>query len=466
MPKISVIMPSLNVGRYIEECMESVLNQTMGDIEIICVDAGSVDGTVEKIRKYAEEDCRITLIISEKKSYGYQMNLGMKAAKGDYIGIVETDDFIVPEMYETLYDAAVQYDADFVKADFDVFTSLKDGERLYLRYVSKNHTCVRYDRIFTSEDYKSSKDTIDIFIWNGIYKRTFLEENRICFQETSGAAFQDCGFRYQVALYVNRGIFLDKSLYRYRRDNIDSSTYNNKCVLFNLSECKNLLKIVRERKIADRKTWEFLAREIGVIACRPYVDLLQWKQPAEESKEALEEFSGILKKFIDDDLLRQDTVPVDLWRQIRILTDNPGFYEYYARLEAEIAANQVMTFLKRISSKEQVILFGSGIAGKCAYCLLSLNKSTNIVAFADNDESKWGTFYGGCLIESPGKLTKEYPDAYYLISSRRYYEELYRQLKESGIPEENIGLYDQMTSPMACTNIFMGTPKHDHIIAL
>ena len=94
MPKVSIIMPSLNVASYIEECMESVIHQSLQDIEILCVDAGSTDGTLEILNEYAKKDGRIRVIKSDRKSYGCQMNLGMKKASGKYIGIVETDDYL------------------------------------------------------------------------------------------------------------------------------------------------------------------------------------------------------------------------------------------------------------------------------------------------------------------------------------------------------------------------------------
>lgn len=456
MPKVSVIMPSLNVADYIRECMESVLKQTLQDIEIICVDAGSEDGTLETLQEYEKKDNRIRLITSEKKSYGYQMNLGMKAANGEYIGIVETDDFIGLEMYKELYNTAINYDADFVKSDFDVFATLEDGERIFLRYSSNKYTCARYNKIFSSEDYKASPVTMDVFIWNGIYKKVFLEDHQIWFQETPGAAFQDCGFRYQVALYAEKGIFLDKSFYRYRRDNAGSSTYNKKCVLFNLSECKNLLRIVRERGITDEKTLAFLAREIAVIAHRPYVELLQWNKPDEKTSEAMEEFREILQKFITDGYLGRKQVSPDMWMQIQIFLENPEVYEYCARLEAETKVNYVKDFLEEISSWKQVILFGSGYVGQCAYSLIRLNKINNIVAFADNSKSKWGTSYGGCSIKEPERLAEEYPNAYYLITNAKYSEEIRGQLREYGIPDFRIGIYKQTTFPVACTNMFMG----------
>ena len=97
-PKVSVIMPSLNVGKYIRESLTSVCNQTLKEIEIICVDAGSTDGTLEIIKEFAASDKRIKVIHSDKKSYGYQMNVGIHEAQGDYIGIVETDDAVLGDM--------------------------------------------------------------------------------------------------------------------------------------------------------------------------------------------------------------------------------------------------------------------------------------------------------------------------------------------------------------------------------
>ena len=98
--KISVIMPSLNVVSYIEESVKSVLNRTFRDIEILCVDAGSTDGTLEKIKKISLDDKRVILIKSDIKSYGHQVNLGINFAKSEYISIVETDDFICENMLE------------------------------------------------------------------------------------------------------------------------------------------------------------------------------------------------------------------------------------------------------------------------------------------------------------------------------------------------------------------------------
>ena len=115
MPKVTVIMPSLNVVKYIDSCMDSVLAQTLQDIEILAIDAGSDDGTFEILQEYASLDKRIKVMQSSKKSYGYQLNMGIALAQGEYVGIVETDDKIEPDMFQTLYESAIKTKADYVK---------------------------------------------------------------------------------------------------------------------------------------------------------------------------------------------------------------------------------------------------------------------------------------------------------------------------------------------------------------
>ena len=111
-------MPSLNVGDYMEQCLSSVLNQSLKDIEVICVDAGSTDQTLDIIKKHQKNDSRIKILYSGKKSYGHQVNMGLKEAKGIYISIVETDDYIDEDMLKDLYGASQNNTVDIIKANF------------------------------------------------------------------------------------------------------------------------------------------------------------------------------------------------------------------------------------------------------------------------------------------------------------------------------------------------------------
>ena len=119
MAKVSVIIPVLNGAEYIRECMDSIVGQTLSDIEIIPVDAGSTDGTLEILKEYAKKDTRIKLLTADKKSMGYQYNLGIQNADGEYVGFCESDDYLASDMLEKLYRTAEERgEMDFIKSDF------------------------------------------------------------------------------------------------------------------------------------------------------------------------------------------------------------------------------------------------------------------------------------------------------------------------------------------------------------
>ena len=223
MPKVSIIMPSLNVGKYIDECINSVVSQTLKDIEILCIDAGSTDGTIDILREYEKKYDNVHVIISDKKSYGYQMNLGISIAKGDYIGIVETDDYIDSRMYECLWNEAEKKHADYAKGISKGF--LDCGENLRFEHdiipcrQLKEHACV--------ECHPCDMPLLfwtDNFLWNGIYRADFMKNIR--FNETHGAAFQDIGALFQIISSAKKAVYVKQLVYYYRRSNSEASSYN------------------------------------------------------------------------------------------------------------------------------------------------------------------------------------------------------------------------------------------------
>ena len=100
MPKVSIIVPTYNVEQYLREAMDSIINQTLKDIEIICIDDGSTDNSGKILDEYASKDSRVKVIHKKNGGYGKAMNVGLDNATGEYVGIVEPDDYIEPDMYE------------------------------------------------------------------------------------------------------------------------------------------------------------------------------------------------------------------------------------------------------------------------------------------------------------------------------------------------------------------------------
>ena len=240
-PNVSVIMPSLNVAPYIRECMESVVNQTLNDIEIICVDAGSTDGTLEVLEEYAARDQRITLIHSDMKSYGYQMNLGIAAAKGEYIGIVETDDFVAPDMFEILYDSAKRKNAEVVKSNYYEYNTLSNSSKK-----CNNNLGLKYGKVISPANNARILRTVPS-IWSGIYKKSFLSTNNIQFLETPDASFQDTGFILKVFLSAHRVLLLKDAFVYYRTDNENSSVNSGEKAYCICEEIDSVQKFISER---------------------------------------------------------------------------------------------------------------------------------------------------------------------------------------------------------------------------
>lgn len=215
-------MPSLNVGEFIAECIESVIDQTMADIEIICVDAGSTDGTLEILREYEQKDSRVRVILSDKKSYGYQINLGFSRALGEYLAIVETDDYIRKDMYENLYAVAKENDLDYVKANYARFKGA--GKNRTFQHANIVESDYYYNRVLWAGDELSVFNG-SVYPWAGIYKRSFIADNNIKLNETPGASYQDNGFCFQVYAYGKRGYFVKDEFYFLRREEQDASFY-------------------------------------------------------------------------------------------------------------------------------------------------------------------------------------------------------------------------------------------------
>jgi glycosyltransferase involved in cell wall biosynthesis len=233
MPKVSIIMPVLNGEKYLREALDSVVNQTLRDIEFIVVDAGSTDGTLEILREYADKDSRMRILHSEKRSMGAQYNIGIDIAKGEFIGFVEADDCVALDMFESLRNKAESYnDIDYIKADFNHFIDLPECR--YKQYCSVVPDRAMYNRVL--EPYELYKLAGIVYFWSGIYRRGFLNANSIRFNETPGAAFQDVGFANQCLMFADRAVYVDAAYYRYREDNDGSSHFKPNAYLFTIDE--------------------------------------------------------------------------------------------------------------------------------------------------------------------------------------------------------------------------------------
>lgn len=328
MPKVSIIMPSLNVGPFIRECIESAVNQTLTDIEILCVDAGSTDGTAEILQEYAAKDSRVHFIHSDVRSYGYQMNLGLDAATGEYIGILETDDWTEANQFEIMYAAAKAHDADLVKSNYYWYTT-KQG---ICNEPFENLKKCRYETVFCPMEDRALFN-VTPSIWSGIYRRSMLLENGIRFNETPGASFQDTSFHFMLCTVAKRVYLLKEHYLHYRRDN-DGSSVHSASKVFCLADEMHYYEAFLENRPQDRESllgfWQALKYE----KYRWNYDRLSPRHQYSFLKLMHQEFSAAKKQGL---LEEKNFAPV-AWKNVNMVADTPVQYfrESQARLTAKL----------------------------------------------------------------------------------------------------------------------------------
>jgi len=197
MPKVSIIVPVYNVEKYIKKCIESLINQTLKDIEIIFVDDGSTDNSRNVIESY--NDDRIRYIYQENGKQGKARNNGIRHANGEYLAFIDDDDYVDLDMYEKMYNTAIKEDADMVLCDLEF---IKDGKTNYLDCMER----------FCDDDIKNY-----IMSNNGptnkIIKREIILNNDLYFLE--GHVYEDFAIQPIYGLYVNKIVYMKFAPYKY-----------------------------------------------------------------------------------------------------------------------------------------------------------------------------------------------------------------------------------------------------------
>lgn len=221
---ISVIVPIYKVEKYINQCVDSIIAQTYKNIEIILVDDGSPDSCPEICDEYAKQDDRVKVIHKENGGLMSARQAGLKEASGDYIGFVDGDDWIEPDMYERLAELIEKYSPDMAVCEFFyALTDKKDisNQKLNKSFYGKSELQreVYPSMLFAGEYYRFG---INPCCWSKVYKKSLLENN--LYKVTTDIRMgEDAAFTYPCLLEANSICYIDKPLYNYRI-NPDSMT--------------------------------------------------------------------------------------------------------------------------------------------------------------------------------------------------------------------------------------------------
>ena len=264
-PKISLIIPVYNVEKYLNECMDSILNQTFKDIEIICVNDGSTDSSLEILESYAKKDSRIKIITQRNCGLGCARNTGLKYAIGDYVWFIDSDDFISENSLNFIYNNATSNNSDIV---FFKFSRFNDDEFNY------NLSGLPLENIFKDKDYDNFtfvyRDIPEIVLnasfapWFKVFKREFLDKNNFLFPV--GIAYEDVLFNAQSLLIADEISFIPEFLYNYRISNPDSIIHNNSNVWDIFKVCDSVEDFLRDSNFFDEFKSEFFIFKVSQLA--------------------------------------------------------------------------------------------------------------------------------------------------------------------------------------------------------
>lgn len=248
-PKVSVVIPVYNAEKYLRQCLDSVINQTLQDIEIICVDDGSMDNSLNILNDYAEKDSRIRIATQKNLHAGVARNHGLSLAAGEYIHFLDSDDWIEQNAYEILVQQIEQTHADVCICFYEKFDNIS-GEKTKIahRLKAKEYCCV-------TNFQKNPRHFLynAVVPWNKIYKREFLLKNNISFDDL--ICSNDRSFYIHVLLCAKKIAIIDEYLIHYRVNNnsslVGATRLNNFACHFRSYE--NIWELVKNEKTEIKK---------------------------------------------------------------------------------------------------------------------------------------------------------------------------------------------------------------------
>jgi glycosyltransferase involved in cell wall biosynthesis len=316
-PKVSIIVPIYNMEKYLNRCLDSLTGQTLREIEILAVNDGSTDSSLEILERYAHHDKRIKIIDKLNGGVSSARNEGIRNAKGEFIGFVDPDDWVDPQMYEALYRTAIQDHSDVVMCsyirEFGSHSKEKDfrmPDKVVYRHDEVREKILRRIVGPLNEEV-GNPEMLDAWgtVWSKIYRSALINEHNITFTDLKEIGTnEDSLFNIQVFVHADSFIFLNMPYYHYWRANIDSVTTGYKPDLFNqwfhlFSIIDSLLK---ERKLGP-KFFEALNNRIclGILGLGlnaisknntvPFVDKLK-----------------ILNSYLNDDRMKRSFEQLEL----------------------------------------------------------------------------------------------------------------------------------------------------------
>lgn len=362
MCKITVLVPVYNMKRYLPQCLDSLMAQTFMDVEFLCLDDGSTDGSAGILEAYAAKDKRFRIVHKPNSGYGASMNLGLRMAHGEYIGVVEADDFAAPEMFATLFAAATASGAEITKSNYYWYDEAHGS-----RFRELLEGCP-YGVLCSAQTVPRLMQT-DAYIWSSLYRKDFLRDHGIWFRETPGAAYQDVSFCMKAVVSARRIFLLKEAFIHYRIDNAGASVKRadrNVVELFH-AEFRSYWDFLRAQAPEVQQAGAAVASNMWRIyggAC--WKNLLDGERPAYMVR--LRKEYGELEH---EGWIKKELWPEDAWNEMDCVVHHTGEMALSEQLDRQKPQIIRMGVLANLRNAPRVCLCGAGRVAKQMLAALS-----------------------------------------------------------------------------------------------
>lgn len=424
-PLVSVIIPTHNSEKYVLECVKSVMNQTYINIEIICVDS-SVDRTLEILNDLNNNDERIKIIEDANGSYGHKLNVGIAHASGDYVAIVESDDYILPETYEHLLNGIEVEDIDYIKSTGTNHFADVDSRRVFCPENNENLEKYANQIIDLTQDREIAFVGLPR-IWTALYRRDFLREKGIVANETPGASFQDTSFTLLVAILAQKCIYKQGAFYCYRNDNQGSSVKSKNKVFCVCDEYKHIENVLSKQNLwTDSNRERIMRYKLATYIWNLY----------RLDKDIAEEFvMGIASEMKEYPNSVLDACTQGEKNLYHTLVNIVKMRDVLKQREKTLYQWEE---LLREKGERKYVLISAGNIGKTVLWLQEFRGKDFVLEIADNNYMVLTDKITGYTVKSVEDVVSVYPNEKYLIANKNHCEELTEQLKGLGIKTEQI----------------------------
>lgn len=392
MPSISIIIPVYNTKKYLKQCFDSVINQTFNDIEIICIDDGSTDGSLDILQEYAQKDNRFIILKQEHKGAGEARNKGMEIAKGKYIQFFDSDDWFEPDMLKNMYDNAEKYSTDIV-----VCSSKKVDDNGNITESNNpnnpiNLSITPVNQVFCAREFK--QDIFTLFtpiLWNKLYLSDFLRSNNIKFSKLK--IYEDVPFVHSSVICANKIFVLNKEFVNYRYNRVGSlANLRSTKTIDVVKSCLELKQFLEQKNYFAEFEYAYnLALKNHILSEISFCNEEQYKN-----------FITELKELMPDD-----------WQKIQSAIK----YDYIT-----------LDYLYKFTGNKRVMLWGASLFIK--HILEKEDKPfENILGIIDKNSASWGKMCGNYKIYPPEALNKIKPDRI-ILTVLSNNESIYKNVKE------------------------------------